>query len=66
MKMVRIDKNVQQNKLALQLGVAPSYLSRYESGLTAMTMHTFYKYCKVLNVNPSDIWRGIEQRVEKE
>jgi len=47
---LRLDRNLTQNALALQAGVALSTLQRLETGTKAIELQTFLRICRALGV----------------
>lgn len=48
--------------IAVKLGVNKSTISFWESGRNGMSAGALFKYCAVLNIAPSDVFRIVERR----
>ncbi|MFM6924166.1 MAG: helix-turn-helix domain-containing protein [Ferruginibacter sp.] len=49
-KMIRLEKNMTQNDLAIECEFEKASLSRIEAGKTNITIRTLYKICKALDI----------------
>ena len=48
----RVDRGITQYKMAEHLGRVQSYVSKYETGESHLTVEQYLRICEVLNVTP--------------
>jgi len=55
LRKLRLEKGESQLSLALKMNVAQSQVNRIESGRRCPSLITFIRFCKTLDVKPSDV-----------
>ncbi len=55
-KMIRMEKNITQNDLAIECDFEKASMSRIESGQTNLTIHTLYRISKALDVHMGEFF----------
>lgn len=59
LKKARIDKNMTQEKLAEQIDVSVSFLSRVERGTSHINLKRLTQICEILGVSEGSILNGV-------
>ncbi len=54
-KQYRLAANITQEKLAEQIDISTSFLSRIETGIAVAGLETYLRICNVLNISLNDI-----------
>ena len=65
-KLLRMEKGINQTDMAQSIGLSQTNLSNMESGRTAITMQNLFKIQKVLNCNMSDFFVDFDAENNKE
>lgn len=56
LREIRLAKGFTQEKLANELGVEISQISRIERGIINTSVFTLYQLSKILNIDPSELF----------
>ena len=59
-------KGLSQEVLSGLADIGRTHLSAIERGERKPTLETFYRICLALNIKPSELFRAIEEKIEKE
>jgi len=59
-------KRISQEVLSGLADVGRTHLSAIERGERKPTLETFYRISKALEIKASDLWKAIEDEIEKE
>jgi transcriptional regulator with XRE-family HTH domain len=65
LKVLRKNKDLTLDRLAVMSGVAKATLSRIENGVTTGNLATHLKICEALKVNLGELYKGLEPQEEK-
>ena len=60
-RMIRMEKNMTQNDLALECQFEKASMSRIESGQSNPTVRTLYKISNALNVEIGELFKDLRQ-----
>jgi len=63
LKIIRVDKNLNQSELAAQLGHSQSYVSKYEAGELQLDVLELRAICNILGVSLPDFIQRLEERI---
>lgn len=63
LREIRVAKGFTQEKLANELGVEISQISRIERGVINTSVVTVYQISKILNINTSDLFNFQEKNI---
>lgn len=58
-RALRLQKNLSQEKFALQIDMDRTYLASVESGKRNISIENIYKISKGLNISLEDFFRGL-------
>jgi transcriptional regulator with XRE-family HTH domain len=59
-------KGLSQEVLSGLADIGRTHLSAIERGARKPTLETFYKLCSALSVAPSELFKAIEEEIEKQ
>ena len=59
-------KNISQEVLSGLADIGRTHLSAIERGVRKPTLETFYRISQALEVKASELWKAIEDEIEKE
>lgn len=58
---LRLARGLSRNALAIRAEIAPSYLAAVEAGASSPTIDKIYLICRVLNVQPEELFSGSKE-----
>ncbi|RFZ90090.1 XRE family transcriptional regulator [Mucilaginibacter conchicola] len=58
-KLIRVEKGVTSDELAISIGYQTEEYVKIEEGSKSLTLSDFFKVCDALNVDPRDILKSI-------
>jgi transcriptional regulator with XRE-family HTH domain len=56
-KVIRLEKNMTQNELAIECDFEKASMSRIESGQSNPTIRTIYKICNALDIHITELFK---------
>lgn len=59
-RIKRLDKKMTMKELGKRIGVSEGTISRYETGERKITFDSFVDICKVLDLNPLDVVKEVD------
>lgn len=57
---LRMQKNISEHRLSLDLGKSPAYIRSITNGLTLPSFHEFFNILQYFEISPSEFFRGAE------
>ena len=62
LKQARVERELSQEKLALESGLDRTFVSMLERGLRQPTLNTLFSLARTLKMNPSELVGSLERR----
>jgi len=59
LRMLRVQRGLSQDKMAMDLGITFQMVQKYESGTCSFSSHRIVAICNILNTTPNELFKGL-------